>query len=97
MGIKEWFNGDRSNQLQGGGLFSTLHIVLIVIFFVMIIANYLVSKKNPKYASILIFICCIIMPLSRIARMIMELSFGLKTFVEILPFHLCHLMSFVIL
>lgn len=96
MNIKEWFNGNRVGHLQGGGLFSTLHIVLIVIFFLIIIANYIISKKNHKYASIVIYACCIIMPISRITRMIMEVSFGLKTPVEILPFHLCHLMSFVI-
>jgi len=96
VSIKEWFNGNRSNHLPGGGLFSTLHIILIIFFFVLIFTNFILSKKYHTYANKLILICCIIMPISRIIRMIMEVSFELKTPIEVLPFHLCHLMSFVI-
>lgn len=96
MRVQEWFNGNRSNQTLGGGLFSSLHLILIALFFILIIVNFIISKKNHKYASIIIFVCCIVMPISRIIRMIMEVSFSLKTPIEILPFHLCHLMSFII-
>lgn len=96
MNIKEWFNGNRINQVTGQGLFSFIHIFLIVVVTILAICNYFISKKNHKYASIIILTCCIIMPISRLVRMIMELSFSLKTLVEILPFHLCHIMSFVI-
>ena len=94
--IKEWFNGTRTNQLPGQGLFSTLHITLIVIFFITIIFNFLFSLKNHNYANKVILICCIVMPISRLIRMTMEVIFGLKTPLETLPFHLCHLMSFII-
>lgn len=96
MSIKEWFNGNRVNHLPGGGLFSSLHLVLIALFFLITIINFIISKKNHKYASIVILICCIIMPISRLTRMIMELSFSLKSPIEIIPFHLCHVMALVI-
>jgi len=96
MSIQEWFNGNRVNHPSGGGLFSSLHITLIVVFFLLTILNFYISKKNHKYASIVITTCCIFMPISRIVRSIMEVSFSLKSLIEILPFHLCHLMAFVI-
>ena len=88
--LKEWFNGSRVNQLPGDGLFSTVHIFLIIIFFIVIIMNFIFSKKNHKYASKMILICCVVMPISRLIRMTMEVCFGLKTPLEALPFHLCH-------
>lgn len=96
MDIATWFNGDRTNQDSGGGLFSTLHIILIVCFFLIIIANYFLSRKNHKYASTVVLVCCICMPAFRLITMIMKVLFKLQTPIEALPFHLCHLMAFVI-
>ena len=92
----DWISGNRANYLPGKGLFSPLHIVLIICFFVIITFNIFYSYKNHKYADKVILICCIVMPISRFIRMIMEVCFGLKSPLEVLPFHLCHIMSFVI-
>ena len=92
----DWFTGNRDNHLPGKGLFSPLHIILIVCFFLIIIFNIYYSYKNKKYADKVVTICCIIMPISRLIRMIMEIAFGLKQPLETLPFHLCHIMAFVI-
>lgn len=92
----DWFNGNRENHLPGDGLFSILHIILIIFFFAIIIFNSVYSYKNHKYAEKVVLICCIVMPISRLIRMIMEICFGLKQPLEALPFHLCHIMSFVI-
>jgi len=92
----DWFTGNRENHLPGKGLFSPLHIVLIICFFLIIGFNVYYSYKNKKYADRVVTICCIIMPISRFIRMIMEVTFGLKQPLEALPFHLCHIMAFVI-
>jgi hypothetical integral membrane protein (TIGR02206 family) len=94
--IGDWFSGNRDNHLPGKGLFSPLHIILIILFFTIIIFNIYYSKKNKKYADKVVLICCIVMPISRLIRMIMEVCFGLKEPLEALPFHLCHIMAFVI-
>lgn len=94
--ITDWFTGSRDNHLPGKGLFSPLHIILIILFFAIIIFNIIYSRKNNKYADKVVLICCIVMPISRLIRMIMEVCFGLKQPLEALPFHLCHIMSFVI-
>ena len=96
MNITTWFNGDRTNQLPGDGLFCELHIILILVFFLIIIADFFISKKNHKFASKVVLICCICMPLFRATTMLLKLIFKLQTPVEVLPFHLCHLMAFVI-
>jgi hypothetical protein len=46
--VFDWFSGNRSNHLPGKGLFSPLHIILIIIFFAIIILNIIYSKKNKK-------------------------------------------------
>lgn len=80
---------------KGQGLFSATHIVLIVLLAAWVVISYLIFRKYKSFALKLTTFLCYFMVVSRLFRMGLLYFSKENTFVEVLPWHLCHLMSFV--
>ncbi len=81
---------------QGPGLFSPLHICLMVFLAVWLVAMFFVFKRFPKFTKYAILGMSIYILVPRVFRMILCVATGINTWLEVLPFHLCHIMSFLI-
>lgn len=93
--FSDWMLANEKTLPKGDGLFSVLHIVLLVALLASTIAFYLFSKKYKKASLKITTVLCYIMIVSRLFRMILLWATHTNTFVEILPWHLCHVMAFV--
>lgn len=92
----DWLIANEQAFGAGKGLFSVLHICLMVGVFVWLVIAYFLCRKYERFAKILIMFCCIFMIVSRTFRMILQVATGVTTLVGSLPFHLCHIMAFVL-
>lgn len=80
---------------DGPGLWCPLHITLIVVLFLWIITSFFLFRKYKNFALKLTSVLCFVMLFTRIFRMCLLYIAAKQTFIEILPWHLCHVMSFV--
>lgn len=80
---------------DGPGLWCPLHISLMVLLALWLIGAWFIFKKFPKFALKFTTVLCILLIFTRLFRMVLLWASGRQTFVEILPWHLCHVMSFV--
>ncbi len=92
----DWLFENKDALGTGPGLWCPLHIALVVIMLVWLVVAFFIFRKYKNFALKFTFVLCIIMPAVRILRMIVQLASGDYSFVEVLPWHLCHLMSFVL-
>ena len=92
----DWLFENKDALGTGPGLWCPLHIALVVIILVWLVVAFFIFRKYKNFSRKFTFALCIIMPAVRILRMIVQLASGEYSFVEILPWHLCHLMSFVL-
>ena len=91
----DWLVENKEVMGDGPGLWCPLHITFIVLLLAWIVASFFIFKKYKSFALKLTTVLCFIMLFFRIFRMTLLLISGKQTFVEVLPWHLCHLMSFV--
>ena len=91
----DWLFENKEALGEGPGLWCSLHIVLIVIMLAWLTVSFFLFRKYKNFAMKFTFVLAIIMPSIRVLRMIVQLISGDFSFVEVLPWHLCHLMSFV--
>jgi len=80
---------------DGPGLWCPLHITLMVALAAWLVACWFIFKRHKKFALIFTTVLCYIMLFFRVFRMALLYFSGQQTFIEILPWHLCHVMSFV--
>lgn len=92
----DWLTDNRAAFAPGPGLWCTLHIVLMVLFAAWTIAFIFIAFKYPKFAKKLGAVLAIAMVVMRILRMILMVASGRFTFVQALPWHLCHIMCFAL-
>lgn len=92
----DWLTENLQAFGPGKGLFCTTHIVLMVLLGIWGIAFIFLAKKYPKFAAKFGAILAITMSTLRIIRMIIQVASGKYTFVEALPWHLCHIMCFAL-
>lgn len=90
----DWLFENEDALGTGPGLWCPLHITLVVVMLSWLIAAFFIFRKYKNFAQKFTFALCIIMLSVRILRMIVQLIGGMHI-VEVLPWHLCHLMSFV--
>lgn len=90
----DWLIAD-SSLPKGSGLYCPTHIVLIFILFGWIVASFFIFKKYKNFAFKLTKFLCWFMVISRIFRMCLLFFTKTNTLVEVLPWHLCHLMAFI--
>ncbi len=93
--FSDWLLANEEALPKGSGLFSTIHIVLMILMGTCIVAFYFLFKKHKQFALKLTTVLCYIMMISRLFRMILLWTTATNSFVEILPWHLCHVMAFV--
>lgn len=91
----DWVFANEAALQAGPGLFSKPHIIFMVLMGIWIIfASFLFHKYREAALKATTFLCYFMM-ISRLFRMLLLWISGTNTFFEILPWHLCHLMSFV--
>ena len=93
--FKDWLIPNSSTLPKGGGLFSVTHIVMIVLMFLWIVGTFLLFAKRHSLAHKVVTFCCYFMMFSRTFRIVFETIVGTNTFVEMWPWHLCHVMAYV--
>jgi len=91
----DWLIENKDVMGDGPGLWCPLHIILMVLLAVWLVACWFLCKKYKKFAMLMTTVLCIMLLVSRVFRMLLLYFSGTQTFVEILPWHLCHVMSFV--
>ena len=91
----DWLIENADVMGDGPGLWCPLHITLMVALAVWLIAFWFIAKKHKKFALTLTTVLCYMMLFFRVFRMGLLYFSGTATFVEILPWHLCHVMSFI--
>ena len=96
MTFFDWMTANEEVLGEGPGLFCALHIGLMISLFSLLVVFYFVFKKHPIFAKKYIFVICIFMIISRVFRMIFRIAVGEDSFFEAMPWHLCHIMCFVI-
>lgn len=95
FGFYDWLIENAEVMGDGPGLWCPIHIALMVLLAAWLMTCWFLCKKFKKFARVLTTVLCIVMVSFRIFRMALLYFSGTQTFVEILPWHLCHLMSFV--
>lgn len=80
---------------DGPGLWCNLHIILMCLLAAWLVACWFICSKHKKFALTMTKVLCWVMLFFRVFRMGLLYFSGTKTFVEILPWHLCHVMSFI--
>lgn len=91
----DWLIENKDVMGDGPGLWCPLHITLMVLLATWLVVSWFIFKKHKKFAMILTTVLCILMIFFRLFRMALLYFSGTQTFVEVLPWHLCHVMSFV--
>jgi len=92
----DWLIANPEVLGEGPGLFSTLHICLMIFLTAWLVGMFFLFRRFSKFAKYAILGMCVYILVVRIFRMILCVATGINTWVEVLPFHLCHIMSFVL-
>lgn len=79
----------------GPGLWCPLHIILMVFLFAWFIGCWLIFRKHKEFGLKVTKVTCIIMLVSRLFRMALLIISGKETFIQAMPWHLCHVMAIV--
>lgn len=95
MTFYDWLIENDEVMGDGPGLWCPLHICLMVGLGLWLVCAFFLFKKYKNFALKLTTALCFVMIFFRIFRMALLYFSTKQTFVEILPWHLCHLMSFV--
>ena len=92
----DWLTENLDAFGKGEGLYCTTHIILMTILGVWLISFIFIALKHPNFAKKFGAVLAITMSVLRILRMIIQIASGKYTFVEALPWHLCHIMCFAL-
>lgn len=91
----DWLIENKEAFGDGPGLWCPLHITLMVLLALWITFFWFFSKKHPKTVLKITTILSYILIFSRLFRMGLLYFSRKQTLLEVLPWHLCHVMSFV--
>lgn len=92
----DWLTANPDKLGVGEGWFCPLHIILIVVFFAWLVVAFFLFRKYQKFAKIFCLVLAIWMITFRLFRMVFRVSIGVDTVWQVLPWHLCHLICFVV-
>lgn len=92
----DWLTENLDAFGPGEGLYCTTHIILMVVLAAWLVSFIFIAIKHKKFAKIFGSVLAITMSVLRIIRMIVQVASGKYTFVEALPWHLCHIMCFAL-
>ena len=91
----DWLIENKDVMGDGPGLWCPLHICLMIALGVWLVFCWFLFKKHPSFAMKFTTILSWLMIGTRVFRMALLYFSKTQTFLEILPWHLCHVMSFV--
>ncbi len=91
----DWLIENKEVMGDGPGLWCPLHFTLMGLLAVWLVACWFLCKKYKKFAMTMTTVLCVLLVFSRLFRMCLLYFSGVQTLVEVLPWHLCHVMSFV--
>ena len=92
----DWLTENLDAFGPGKGLYCATHIMLMVTLAAWRISFIFIAFKHPNFAKKFGAVLAITMSVLRIIRMIVQVASGKYTFVEALPWHLCHIMCFAL-
>lgn len=92
----DWLTENLDAFGKGKGLFCSTHIILMVILGIWLISFIFIAFRYPNFAKKFGAVLAILMSTLRIIRMIVQVASGKYTFIEALPWHLCHIMCFAL-
>lgn len=95
MTIFDWLIENEDVMGEGPGLWCPLHIFLMFALAIWLVIIYFVFKKHKAFALKFTTVLCYVVLFFRIFRMTLLFVSGKQTFVEALPWQLCHLMAFI--
>jgi hypothetical protein len=100
MTFLDWLLNNTNNYTRlyepSQGLFCPLHISLMVALAVWLMISPFIFNKYPNFSKKFTLTIAVIMLTLRMARMNMEFFIDGKTFAQIMPWHICHIMCFCI-
>lgn len=91
----DWLIENADVMGDGPGLWCPLHITLMCLLAAWLVSCWFICKKHKGFAMKMTKVLCWMMLGFRLFRMALLFFSGTQTFIEILPWHLCHVMSFV--
>ncbi len=91
----DWLIENKEVMGTGPGLWCPLHITLMCLLFAWLVAAAFIFHKHKQFAMTFTKVLCWLMIFFRLFRMGLLFFSGSQSFVEVLPWHLCHVMSFV--
>lgn len=86
---------ERGDLGTGKGLWCPLHICLIIALAVWIAVCFIVFSKHKTFALKVTKVVCILMVVFRLGRMALLIFSGKESFIQAMPWHLCHVMALV--
>lgn len=92
----DWLVENKEAYSAGPGLYCTTHIILMVVLAAWLVSFIFIAFKYPKFAKKFGAVLAIAMAVLRVIRMIIQVASGKYTFVEALPWHMCHIMCFAL-
>lgn len=95
FGFYDWLIENAEVMGDGPGLWCPLHIFLMCLLGAWLVSCWFLCRKYKTFALKMTKVLCFVMLGFRLFRMLLLYCSGTQTFVEILPWHLCHVMSFV--
>lgn len=92
----DWLTENLDAFGPGKGLYCTTHIILMITLAAWLISFIFIAFRHPNFAKKFGAVLAITMSVLRIIRMIVQVASGKYSFVEALPWHLCHIMCFAL-
>ena len=92
----DWLTENLDAFGPGKGLYCTTHIILMIVLGIWLVGFIFIARKYPNFAKKFGAVLAIYMTVFRVIRMIVQVASGKYTFVEALPWHLCHIMCFAL-
>lgn len=94
--FKDWLIKDYNGKVpEGGGLWCNMHIILMVALAIWLVVCFFVFKKHKTFAKRFTYVLCFIMIISRLVRMLLLMFVAKQSFLEVWPWHLCHILAIV--
>ncbi len=91
----DWLTGNGENLSTGAGLWSWLHFTLMFALVIYLVLCFFLAKKHSGFAVKYLAFISWFMLISRLLRMAIQFFILKQNFIEVLPWHICHILAFV--
>lgn len=91
----DWLTGNGETLSKGAGLWSWLHFTLMFLLVSYLVLCFFLARKCPNFTHKYLVFISWFMLISRILRMAIQFFVSKQSFIEVLPWHICHILAFV--